>query len=85
MKKQILLFLIGGLTFLSIGAGLATSADIITIKPTTPKNTVVKYGEASNVAITIETYAEKGYVVKQLSLSIANNGTYKAFAIMEKY
>lgn len=81
MKNHIISFLLGVATLLCIGAGLATT-DIITVKPATPKSTVVKVIYSStNVPDFIIPYAKKGYIVK----SCTSSGTASWIVILEKY
>lgn len=86
MKKQIFTFLLGGLTFLCIGAGVATSTEILTVKPATPKLTRVIHlssntGAAHENRVKIIELYEQGYILK--------SGWYEhgkgSLIVMEKY
>lgn len=81
MKNKITMFLLGGLTFLTIGAGVATSTDVLTVKPSTPKSIIHQsfrnYGELSEI---ISEKSKEGYIVKQYTV-VKDSG----YIVMEKY
>lgn len=89
MKTKILSFILGGFTFLCIGAGVSTSTDILTIKPAVPKTHIVKefvyQSNSDNVAEFIRGKVKDGWIVKQVSG--ANDGQYYStwIVVMEKY
>jgi len=85
MKKTIISFLLGGLTSICIGAGVATSTEILTVKPSSPKSTMSFFGSADSANEKVQLYSSKGYITKAVSLCITNNGMDKAFVVMEKY
>lgn len=79
MKAKILSFILGGFTFLCIGAG----ADILTVKPAVPKSTAViecNWARISENKAQILKYANKGYIVTK-TVSVDT----KALVVMEKY
>lgn len=65
MKTNILYFLLGILITISVAAGV-NNGGLITIKPSTPKSTVVFGGFDNEKAIIqgIRNYAAKGYILK---------------------
>lgn len=78
MKNSILLFLLGIFVTISIAA-TTPNTGILTIKPATPKSTVIlntrNYNEWEN-------YIKKGYQVK----SITTGGNYNhVYIVLEKY
>lgn len=89
MKKEILSFLLGGFVFLSVGAGIATSTDILTVKPASPKSIIVKtFNENYNIVDEQEKWirdnSAKGYILKSNS-TYATNSQARGITVMEKY
>lgn len=91
MKKQILTFLLGGLTFLCVGAGAATSTEILTVKPATPKTVIVKSFRSSSDLVErlqesfiLDNY-KKGYILKQQSITFIDGCCTVGLVVMEKY
>lgn len=83
MKKQLLIYTLGFLTPIFIGAGIASGTDILTVKPATPKSTVIidcSWGELSSDKREILEYYKKGYVVSK-TVSVDS----RALVVMEKY
>jgi len=86
MKKQLLSFLLGGFVFVCVAAG---TTDIMTVKPATPKQTVVKeframFGLENDVAKYVKEKVKEGYIVK--SVMIWDDETWsKGVIVMEKY
>lgn len=86
MKKELLLFLGGGLTFLCIGAGVATSTDILTVKPNPPKSVYI--GEFGGIATFSEGVKQKykqGYILKSYSSTRVGCCSEIYSVVMEKY
>lgn len=63
----------------------ATTVSVMTVKPATPKSVISIYEDADKTNSKILNYCNKGYIVKQLSLSINGSGVRKAMVVMEKY
>lgn len=87
MKNNILFFLLGGMSFLSIGAGIATSTDILTVKPATPKSVLhSEFYSYSDLASIISSRYKDGYIVKSIvTNSSSYSSNYRGFLVMEKY
>lgn len=89
MKKQLLFFLLGGFAFLCIGAGVATSTNILTVKPATPKSTIVKLfnseGDGKNVSEFITLKVKEGWIVKSVSSGVWSQYRQTWIVVMEKY
>lgn len=87
MKNNLLSFLLGGFIFVSIGAGTVVS--VMTIKPATPKSTVIFYSDNPEETISkTNYYLRQGYVFKS-SNSILNSKyretEMETIVVMEKY
>lgn len=77
--KNLLYFLLGGLTFISVAAG---TTEILTVKPATPKYTaVVSYDYGEDVERGVKLYLKSGYIVK----SITSTDHDRWIVVMEKY
>lgn len=87
MKTKILSFILGGFTFLCVGAGVATSTDILTVKPAVPKSVYhSEFGNYSELNRIISSKTKDGYLVKNWSVTFNDYGRVKqGFIVMEKY
>lgn len=86
MKKQILSFLLGGFTFLCIGAGVATSTEILTVKPATPKYIYInEFSDYEEFKTSLTVKYKQGYILKSHSHIVTSNGYWRWTIVMEKY
>lgn len=87
MKKQILSFVLGGFTFLCIGAGVATTTDVLTVKPAMPKSIVhQEFDSYSDLNKIVASKTKDGYIVKSIvTNSSSYTSHYNGFIVMEKY
>lgn len=82
MKQSILIFLLGIFVTISIASTTAISTSLITIKPITPKSTIVLFGYLSDLQKPVGIYINKGYIIKL----IGNDGnTSRGMVVLEKY
>lgn len=77
MKNNILPFLLGIFVAISFAA---TTTNLLTVKPATPKSVVVYDGDSSGRKEFIYRYVKKGYIVKTVN-QISGYG----IIVMEKY
>jgi len=82
MKTQFLTFLLGIFVAISFAA---TSTNLLTVRPASPKYTVVfNISEGSESAVSkIRVWIKKGYIVK--SVSGTSSSGYTWIVVMEKY
>lgn len=86
MKKIILSAVVGGLLTLSIAAG---TVSVMTVKPATPRLTIVKpframFSIEKDIAEFVKQKTAEGYIVK--SIAIIDDETWsKGVVVLEKY
>jgi len=85
--KNITTFLLGGLVFISFAAA---TTNIMTVKPATPKQTLVKdfwgaYGIEKEMQKYITLQVKGGFIVKGFTLDSEENGYQRGLVVMEKY
>lgn len=69
-----------GCLFVLLASATSVKTDLITIKPQTPKSTVVFSGYYVDINLKIREYIKQGYIVKEMV------GTHSGITIvMEKY
>lgn len=81
MKTKLTSFILGGLTFLSIGAGVATSTDVLTVKPAVPKTVMTTKVHHTGFDALVAKYHKQGYLFK----TMATLDDYTVIVVMEKY
>ena len=81
MKKHLISFALGALTFMCIGATIVDN--IMTVKPAVPKSVFAITCEAKEAVSYIGVYTKKGYIVK--SFTSGAHYDYDCVLIMEKY
>lgn len=77
--KSIMLILLGVFITISFAAGVS-GGDFITIKPATPKSTVILKGYPKELQDDSTKYLQQGYIIKDVSVAM-NTG----IMILEKY
>lgn len=83
MKTQILPFLLGIFVAISFAA---TTSNLLTVKPATPKSVIVIGGndDPYEVETEIRRYVREGYIVKTACVSSRHYDAY-SLIVMEKY
>lgn len=77
MKQSILLFLLGIFVAISFAA---TSTQLLTVKPATPKQIYIQeFSSYSELNYIIQQKHKEGYIVKEITMK------YSGCIIMEKY
>ena len=82
-----LFYFITGVLFITLIS--ATTVNVMTVKPQTPKSTIVKpirakFGIEEDIANYIKPMIKKGYIVKSIAI-IDDENWSKGVIIMEKY
>lgn len=85
MKKQLLIYTLGFLTPIFIGAGIASGTDILTVKPAIPVDVRTVFNRAEKANDDIKSDIKDGYVLKTYSTVMDTRGVLYLYAIMEKY
>ena len=85
--KNLTTFLLGGLVFISFAAA---TTNIMTVKPATPKQTIVKpfwgyYGIQEDMQKYMTDQIKKGFIVKAVTLDSEEKGYQRGIVVMEKY
>ena len=88
MKNSILLFLLGIFVTISIAATVPNTG-LLTVKPATPKSTIVKpiramFGIENDIADYVKSMIKQGYIVKSIAI-IDDENWSKGVIVMEKY
>jgi len=76
-----LIYFIAGVLFITLIS--ATTVSIMTVKPQTPKSTLVFMVNSHKAPELIKGYIKQGYIVK--ALSISDYADFQALVVMEKY
>jgi hypothetical protein len=82
MKNNILIFLLGIFVIISIAATIPNT-ELFTVKPATPKVTIVIETRSENVQFYVNKYRKLGYVIKDFYPGAYYD--YDGLLMMEKY
>jgi len=86
MKNQILYFLIGGLCFLCISAGLSTSTEVVNVRFVQPKKVYIdSFHSLGGVRDAIFLKHKEGWILKSYSTHVAGCCLETYSIVMEKY
>ena len=82
-----LFYFIAGVLFITLIS--ATTVSVMTVKPQTPKSTIVKpiramFGIENDIADYVKSMVKQGYVVKSIAI-IDDESWSKGVIVMEKY